>query len=63
MMSENAINRLTRQLAELGHTVETDSLIPGLYRIDYGPELTQNQFMQVAQDLIMGRDQKIHVIC
>jgi hypothetical protein len=36
-----------RQLERLGHTVTREN-IPGLYRINGGPELTRNQLISIA---------------
>lgn len=42
-----AINALT----ERGRRVEQSGLIPGLYRIDDGPEITTNQLIQISMTL------------
>lgn len=38
-------------LAERGRRVEPSGLIPGLYRIDGGPEITTNQLIHISMTL------------
>jgi len=42
---------LMANLERAGHRVEQQD-IPGLWRIDGGPELTTNQLIQVGQELL-----------
>ncbi len=45
------IDGLKKRLLDLGHElVEQD--MPGLWRIDGGPELTQGQMLQVAAEIL-----------
>jgi hypothetical protein len=48
----NPLHKLALDLTEAGHSVEVDRDIPGLFRINGGPELTIFQFMQAGRDLL-----------
>jgi hypothetical protein len=48
------MSQLTAAISRLvaaGHIVEGDPIIPGLYRIDGGPELTVGQLIDFASRL------------
>jgi len=47
-----AFRELAGRLMLAGHSVREDITVPGLFRIDGGPELTLNQFLQVGSEIL-----------
>ena len=47
-LTANPFVLAVQRLNELGQSVQIDERIPGLFKIDNGPELTATQFLRVA---------------